>query len=177
EALAYHNQGEIEEAVAAYEKVLILDPGLHSMPLDRRLFWSQFGQDLLSMGRSSDVIRHLSSVDEGRTDPGLVGLLARAHMQQGSMDEAESCWRRILELSPHHPAAWLNLGRLELGRGHSEEAVRLLVRAASLAPESIDAAYNLGLTYRRLGKIAEAKKWEQEAIRLRLLREEKTRGA
>ena len=176
EAVAYHNQGEVEDAVSAYEKVLELDPELRAMPLDHRLFWSQFCEDLLQLGRASEVVRRLGIADENRTDAVLTALLARAHLQQGSVDEAETCWRRVLELSPDHPGAWLNLGRIESGKGHPEEAARLLARAASLAPESIDAAYNLGLTYRRLGRPAEAKKWEDEASRLRLRREEKSRG-
>ena len=176
EAIALHNEGEVEDAVGAYEKVLALDPDLGMMPLDRRLFWSQFGDDLLSMGRSRDVIRHMEAADRGRADPTLVALLARAYTQLGSMDEAEACWRRVIEISPDHPAAWLNLGRLEMGHGRPEEAARLLARAASLAPESIDAAYNLGLTYRRLGQAAEAKKWEEQASLLRLRRQEKSRG-
>ena len=174
EAIAFHNQGETEEAVLAYEKVLTLDPDLRSMPLDRRLFWSQFAEDLLSVGRASDMIRLLAIEDRDRSDPALVALLARAHSQLGSIDEAEVCWRRVLELDPAHPAAWRNLGRIASARGDHEEAARRLARAAELAPDSIDAAYNLGLTYRRLGREDEARKWEQEAARLRLKAGEKS---
>jgi tetratricopeptide (TPR) repeat protein len=176
-AIAFHNQEDVEEAVAAYEMVLELDPELRSMPLDRRLFWTQFGEDLLSLGRANDVVRLLTSEDPIRSDPVLVALLARAHTQEGLTDQAESAWRRVLELSPDVAAAWLNLGRIELGRGHPEEAARLLVRAAARSPDSVDAAYNLGLTYRRLGQSDLAKKWEQEAARLRTRRDEKARGA
>ena len=176
EALAYHNQGEVEDAVSTYEKILASDPDLRAMPLDPRLFWSQFCEDLLSMGRAPDVIRRLGLADPGRNDPGLTALLARAQMQQGAIDEAEAAWRRVLELNQDHPAAWLNLGRIESGRGHTEEAARLLTRAATLAPESVDAAYNLGLTYRRLSRSAEAEQWERQASRLRLRKEAKAGG-
>ncbi|WP_435009074.1 tetratricopeptide repeat protein [Tundrisphaera lichenicola] len=165
--IAYHNQGDFEAAVEAYQKVLELDPELRSMPLDRRLFWSQFGEDLLSIGRSADVLRYLSLVEGSLDDPGLVALMARAHMLQGSVDGAEKSWLRVRELSPDHPAAWLNLGRIELGRGNLEEATRLLTRAATLAPGSYAAAYNLGITYQRLGRTDEARKWEQKASLLR----------
>ncbi len=175
EAMAAHNQGDIEGAVTAYEEVLTLDPGLRSMPLDRHLFWTQFGEDLLSVGRASDAIRLLGAEDEGRSDPEVIAMLARAHSQLGVVDEAEACWRRVLELSPGQPEAWLNLGRIESGRGNSEEAARLLARGAELAPDSVDAAYNLGLTYRKLGRADEARKWEQEAARLLIRREEKLR--
>ena len=176
EAVAAHNQGEAVEAVPAYERVLAIDPGLRSMPLDRRLFWSQFGEDLLSVGRASDMIDRLTAEDPGQADPVLVGLLARAHAQLGAIERAEACWRRVLELSPVQPSAWLNLGRIEAARGKPEEAARLLERAAALAPESVDAAYNLGLAYRRLGRADQARRWEGEAARLRLRRDERSRA-
>ncbi len=166
-AIADHGRGEVEAAVASYQKVLAIDPDLRSMPLDRRLFWAQFGEDLLMLGRSPDVIRYLTAADGSQAEPALVALRARAYAQQDSADEAETCWRRVLELSPDHPEAWLNLGLLELRRGHLEEAARLLARAATLAPGSYDAAYNLGITYQRLRRSADAKRWEEVAARLR----------
>jgi tetratricopeptide (TPR) repeat protein len=175
EALAAHNQGDTVGAVKAFERVRALDPSLRSMPLDHRLFWSLFGEDMLSMGRASDLIHLLESEEEVRSDSGLVALRARAHSQLGEVDQAEACWRRVLELSPDQVPAWLSLGRIELARGNGEEAARLLARAVALAPDSVDATYNLGLSYRKLGRTDEASKWEQEAARLLLRREEKLR--
>jgi tetratricopeptide (TPR) repeat protein len=173
EAMAARNQGDLAGAVEAFERVLALDPGLRSIPLDRRLFWSQFGEDLLAVGRPDEVARLLSAEDSGRSDPVLLTLVASAHARLGSPDEAESCWRRVLELDPDQPLAWLNLGRIEAGRGNSAEAIRLLARAAALEPNSVDAAYNLGLAYRRLGRVNDAREWERETARRRLLAEEK----
>ncbi len=176
EAIAAHNQGDPEEAVTACRKVLALDPELRSLPIERRPFWVQFGEDLLSIGRANEVIRLLNSYDAGRTDADLLELVARAHEQLGAIDEAESCWRRVVELSPAHPSAWLNLGRIESARGNQEEAARWLARAVELAPDSVDAAYNLGLSYRKLGRAEEARNWEKEAARRRLRRDEKAGG-
>ena len=137
EAIACHNRGEAVDAVPIYERVLALDPDLRSMPLDPRLFWSQFGEDLLSVGRSTDLIQLLSPREETRSDPSLLALLARARMQLGQVDESEAAWRKVLELSPAQPSAWLALGRIEAGRGRTDEAIRLLIRAAALAPDSV----------------------------------------
>ncbi len=175
EAIAWHNDGEPEVAISAYRRALALDPDFRSIPLDPRLFWSQFGEDLLSVGQASELIRLVTEQDAGRSDANLVAFLARAFAQLGSIDEAESCWRRVLELAPDHSSAWLNLGRSEMARGSFKEAARLLTRAAELAPDSIDASYNLGLTCRRLGRLDEAGKWEEKASRLRFRREEKAR--
>ena len=176
EAIAAHNSGDPGAAVAACGRVLDLDPGLRSMPIERRAFWAQFGEDLLAIGQAAEAIRWLAIEDSGRSDPALIALQARAHQQLGSIDEAESCWRRFLELAPDDRAGWLNLGRIEAKRENWAESARQFSRAARLDPDSFDAAYNLGLAYRKLGRVDEARKWEQEAARLRPRREARTRG-
>ena len=176
EGIAAHNLGESGAAVAAYERVLALDPGLASMPLDRRLFRRQFGEDLLAIGRAADLAALADREDPGRSDPELVVLLARAKGQLGAVDEAEAAWKRALELSPGYSDGWLALGRIEAGRGREEEAARLLEKAAALAPDSVDAAYNLGLVYRRLGREEQAKNWERKAATLRALGDEKEKA-
>jgi tetratricopeptide (TPR) repeat protein len=167
EGIASHDLQETEEAVAAFERVLELDPDLRSMPLHRPLFWSHLAEGLLRMGRSGDVIQLLTRMAEARNDPGLLDLLGQAYQQQSSFDEAERCWRHALEWDPNHFGALLNLGRVELQRARPEEAVRLLDRAAGLKPESYEAAYSLGLAYRRMGREDEARRYQEKAARLR----------
>ena len=176
QGIASHNFGEFEDAARAYDRVLALDPEFRSMPLDRRLFWTQFGEDLLAIGRAADLVRLAGVEDPTRSQPGLVALVARALTQLGAMAEAESCWRRLQQIDPSRASSWLNLGRIEQARGNAEEAVRLLTRAARLAPDSVDAVYNLGLLCRRLGRPEEARKWEEQAARLRQRPEEKAPG-
>jgi tetratricopeptide (TPR) repeat protein len=176
EAMGMHNKGEPDEAVVAYEAVLALDPDFRSVPIDRRLFWSQYGQDLLSVGQAARLLGLLAIEDSGQSDAVLVGLRAQAHAQLGAVEDAANSWRRVLALVPDSPQALRSLGRIASGRGDHTEAARLLSRAEQIAPGSLEAAYHLGLAYRRLGQETVALKWEHEAARLREAAEEKTRG-
>lgn len=176
EAMGLHNKGEPDEAVVGYEAVLKLDPGFRSVPIDRRLFWSQYGEDLLTVGRATTLLGLLAVEDPNQSDSMLVALRAQAHGQLGEGETATTCWRRVLELAPNSPTALRNLGRIASGRGDHAEAARLLAKAEELAPGSMEAAYHLGLAYRRLGRPADALKWEREAARLREAAERKARG-
>jgi tetratricopeptide (TPR) repeat protein len=158
---------ETGAAAAAFERVLALDPGLRSVPLEQSLFWAYFIEDLLRLGRSADAVRHLSQAAEDKDDPGLMELLGRSYAQQGSLDDAERCWKKALERDPNRFTAWLNLGRLELQRDRPGEAVRLLDRAAGIEPGSYETAYSLSQAYRRLGREGEARRYQEKADRLR----------
>jgi tetratricopeptide (TPR) repeat protein len=167
QGMVNHDINDAELAVEAFEHVVELDPELRSMPLQHSMFWSYLGDDLVSAGRSRDAIRYLRPPAEGAKDAGLWDVLGQAYLQESVFDQAEECWRKALELDPKFFRAWLNLGRIELKREHPEEAERLLSQAAKLKPGSYQAAYSLTLTYRRLGRAEEARRWEETADRLR----------
>ena len=58
--VVYHNDKIPQQAVAAFERVLELDPELREMPLPRNLFWTQLADDLVSSGRIDDARRYLT---------------------------------------------------------------------------------------------------------------------
>ncbi len=176
EALAHHDDESPEPAVAAFERVLAIDPEFRSMPLAPPVFWAAFAADLLKIGRAGQAIDYLKKATEGRDDPDLLLQLGNAYEQSGSIEKAEETWRKILESRPDQPGAWLNLGRIALQRGDAEESVRRLLRAQELLPDSYDAAYNLGLAYRRLGRDEPAKQAERRAEELRKQSNDRTRG-
>ena len=176
EALACHDDGDPEPAIVAFERVLALDPDFRTMPLAPSMFWSSFAADLLKVGRVGEAIDHLRRATQGRDDPDLLLLLGNAQEQSGSIEGAEECWRKVLERRPDQPGAWLNLGRIALQRDDTAEAVRRLSRAQQLLPESYDAAYNLGLAYRRLGRDGPAKQAEDRATELRDRNQDQPRG-
>ncbi len=58
--VAHHNTSDSEFAVFEFDRVLQLDPELKQMPLKpRSMFWLEYGQNLLAVGRSGDARRHL----------------------------------------------------------------------------------------------------------------------
>ena len=66
--VVYHNTGDSELAVFAFSRVIELDPDLKQMPLKpRSLFWTEFGHNLLVVGRWTEARRYLNrAVGGGR---------------------------------------------------------------------------------------------------------------
>ena len=58
--VVHHNTGESEEAVNDFDQVMALDPELKQMPLKpRSMFWSEYGRNLILIGRTEDAKRYL----------------------------------------------------------------------------------------------------------------------
>jgi tetratricopeptide (TPR) repeat protein len=154
--VVYHNDKNPQQAVAAFERILELDPELREMPLARGLFWSHLADDLASCGRFDEAGRHLAQAVVGHPDPDLMNRLGRIHFLQGSLGEAERCFRQAVEMDPSGYAPWLELAKLALQRQDREEAVKDLNRARLLAPQHYSVLYGLALAYRQLGRTDEA---------------------
>jgi tetratricopeptide (TPR) repeat protein len=169
--------GEAELAVAAFEKVLALDPDLRTMPLNPDEFWKDFGIDLLVLGRYADVRRYMSRALARKDNGLLMTLMGEAYQAESRLDEAEPCWRKAIEWDPKLPRAWFNLGKLALTRGRPHEAIPYLEQAARLAPESHRPLYSLSLAYGRLGRNLEAERYRLQSERIRRNASQPPRGA
>jgi tetratricopeptide (TPR) repeat protein len=162
-----HNDKDYEQAVTAFERVLELDPDLHEMPLPRGLFWSEFAEDLLAVGRFEETARHLTRALESGPDAHLMDLLGRAYFLQGTLDEAERCFRQAAEWDPGDYAPHLDLAKIELQRQRYGEALKHLDRALTLSPRQIDVLYARARAFRRLGRVVDAVVVEETIKQLR----------
>lgn len=61
--------------------------------------------------------------------------LAAALLALGRNDEAESLLKELTASEPNNPAILYQLGKLQLDRGDTKEAVKTLETAAKLAPQ------------------------------------------
>jgi tetratricopeptide (TPR) repeat protein len=86
--------------------------------------------------------------------------------QSGRLDEAESGYRRWLAEKPDDPEVLHLLGILRGQRGDIAEGLRLVTRAAELAPDSATCQHTLGEMYLSEGKLDEAHQAYDEARRL-----------
>jgi predicted TPR repeat methyltransferase len=87
--------------------------------------------------------------------------------RSGSLAEAESVYRRILESAPENLNALHFLGLLCHQQGRKTEAASLIERILSLDPQNADAHNNLGNVLEGLGKASEAEACYRKAIALR----------
>jgi tetratricopeptide (TPR) repeat protein len=136
----HHDDGNRAEAVAAYERVLQRDPELRVMPLPRRLFWSEFGDDLVALGRVADARRHLRRAVAQEPDAALMTMLGRAAQLEGDIDDAEACFRQALRLSPRNVQAAYSLSLALRQLGRLDEATRYQRLADELRRQSAQAA-------------------------------------
>jgi tetratricopeptide (TPR) repeat protein len=166
-AVVYHNDKIPQQAVAAFERVLELDPELREMPLPRNLFWTQLADDLSSSGRIDDARRYLTRALSNSPDASLLNILGQTYFLQGMLDDADRCFRQAAELAITDHLSYLNLARVAILRHEQEEALKQLDHARSLAPRRYSVLYTLASVYRQLGRSAEANQVEASLEQLR----------
>jgi predicted TPR repeat methyltransferase len=81
---------------------------------------------------------------------------AMAAHQAGQLDNAETLYRRVLQMQSGQPDALHFLGMLCHQRGHSEEGIRLIRMALRAIPRHADAHNNLGNIHKENGSFADA---------------------
>ncbi len=84
----------------------------------------------------------------------------------GHLEEAETVYRRILEIAPDQPDALHFLGVLSHRRGRSETAIELIERSIVIDPSQPDRYNNLGNVFIELGRLPEATDALEKAIAL-----------
>jgi len=86
--------------------------------------------------------------------------------QMGDRFTAETELKRAVELDPNLVPALVYLSRLQMDSHNYEDTVPLLERAAKQAPGNHGVLMNLGLAYRGVGKLPEAKAAYQRALEI-----------
>jgi tetratricopeptide (TPR) repeat protein len=176
-AIGYTLRGTVEhsrrnrlEAVAAYERVLEIDPELHVMPFPRQIFWSELASDMIGLGRLNDANEYLNRALAGEKDAPLMCVLGKVYDLQGDRTEAERCFRKAAEWEPKDYNPHVYFGRLALHDGRTDAALEHFEKAVSLAPRHVETLSHLEVAYRRLGRKAEAEAIQGRIDRLRARR-------
>jgi len=108
-----------------------------------------------------DVIRKAPHHARGHVN------LGTALLREGSrFHEAESCFRRALQIQPNNASAQRNLGIALAERGSLEEAVRQYEKALQIRPNYAPTYNNLGRVVEKQGKPDLALKYYQHALKL-----------
>jgi tetratricopeptide (TPR) repeat protein len=166
-AVVYHNQQNHQQAAAAFEKVLELDPELGGMPLSRSLFWTQFTDDLIASGRVREARDALRTYLAKTSDTGLLNRLGQVYLLEGSLDDAERSFTQARESNPNEYAPYLSLAKLALQRHEPKLALEHLKQAKLLAPREYSVLYTLESVYRQLGQTTQADRIQEDLKRLR----------
>jgi protein O-GlcNAc transferase len=158
QAIARHQQGEIDEAAAIYEKVLAQRPNnfdaLHLL-----------GVVALQRGRFVDAQRLINrALDFNAMEPAAVGNLGLSYMRNGQTELALHWFDIALKLQPDSAAAALNLATaLDLSGRHAA-AIPLLKQQCSAGDASYEAYNLLGLCLAKIGRTDEAVDAFEDAV-------------
>lgn len=150
DAQRHHNSGQLEEAVACYRRLLLLNPdyaGVHT----------NLGTALCELGRLDEAeasYRQALAIAPG--DPEAHNNLGTLLYQQGRLEEAVARYREAIALKPGHAQAHNNLGTALAALGKPDEAQASYRRALALKPDYVEARIHLGTLYWEQGKLEEA---------------------
>ena len=157
-AASLRTLGRNDEAAAAAEQVLIVDPSSRDALLESARAHLAAGQGFYAI----DPLNRLRTLDA--RDWRYVSLLGVAYEQVSRIDDAEAAWRQALQMSPDNPAILSNLAMHYAARGQSSEAERLLRQAAGQPNASVQVRQNLALVLGLEGKLAEAEQLERQDL-------------
>jgi serine/threonine protein kinase/tetratricopeptide (TPR) repeat protein len=93
--------------------------------------------------------------------------LASALEHQGSIDEAEAAYHRVIDSHPQSYFAYNNLGGFYYRRSQYEKAILMFQKVTELAPENYAGYVNLGGIYNEVGRYLEAIAPLKKSIALR----------
>lgn len=173
EATALRDAGRLDEAIARYREVLVLSPG-HARTLFRlgntlrlkgdvvgaeQFFRSALAADPSSDGAAvnlADLLDHEGRSDEaiatldtamkrGSTTPEVPNNLAIYLTRRHRHREAESAYRRLVELRPDDAGAMSALAGCVQEQGRIEESIEIFYSALALRPDFPDALSSLAM--------------------------------
>jgi tetratricopeptide (TPR) repeat protein len=149
-ALAYHQRGELAQAVQLYREILAVEPNhvdaLHLLGVAA----TQSGDPRRAIELIGRAIALNANVAAFHAN------LAEAYRVDGQLDQAGNHCAKALELRPDYPEARNNLGLVRMGQGKLDEALAHFQIALQLRPDYSMALNNLANILRQKGEFAQA---------------------
>jgi tetratricopeptide (TPR) repeat protein len=151
-AMILHSYDHSEHALIMYDRALRLAPRDPRWPYYRSAVLQRLGD----LDASLAALDHALALSPAHID--VMTKRGEALFLLGRLDEAQAELARVVERNPNYPFAQFYLGRLRIERQEWEEAVEvfedLLTRGLNLR----DVHQNLGVAYRMLDRIDEARR-------------------
>lgn len=160
-AVALHQSGKMEQALALYREVLALQPdnidALHLTAVAH----CQNRDFELALPLFEHVIRLKPDFAEAWNN------LGKAFKSLDRNEEAEQAFVRATELAPKMAEAWTNLGRMMRRKGSTEESIAFYRKALEAGTGDAEAHHFLGVTLKDAGRGDEAIAEYRKALELK----------
>lgn len=152
QALAFHKQGRLDDAVAAYQSVLAKAPDNH----EAHHF---LGMALHSQENSADAVKHINRALELRPDYAQAALnLGRIHCATGARQDGGAAFNRALQINPGNPEVLATNGMFAMEEGRDIDAVALFKKTLEIAPDYPEVRLHLAQLMMKLRHPGEALK-------------------
>lgn len=142
-ALICRSRGDINQSLELFQKAMYLNPRNH-------LNAKQVARSLVLMSR------HVAAIDVydqivagGSTDWHVLHNRSICLAHVGRIDDAKDSLRQALALHKHD-VSFIELGKLFINEGNTDEAIAIFLEALNYSPENIDIFTTLGLLYLQL---------------------------
>lgn len=148
--LMLHRQNRIDDAMAALENAITLDPDASLLKRDQIMMYSSMDQEETALDLAESLVAE--NPDE------VENLLLLARLKKDDIREKNThpLLKRILELDPDNRETYLRLGRIYMENQQIPEALELFSRMADQLPDYYVAHFYLGEAHFLAGNHKEA---------------------
>lgn len=157
----YAETGWLPEAIALYEKALRLEPNCADVCRSLARAWHQLGM----LEKAADVWYEALTIEPEVSGVQELLTLGDRLKEQGKIEDAIGCYRRVIQLDPNMAVAYRNLGNSQAKIGQLEKAIASYSQAIDIAADS-ETYYKLGQILGKQGQLDEAIAVYRHAIEL-----------
>jgi tetratricopeptide (TPR) repeat protein len=146
---ALRTKGEVDEAIASYQKAIELAPKL-------AVAHYNLGTSLFSKGQTDEAIScYRKAIELDPKEAEVHSDLGNALNRKGRSDEAIAECRKALELNPNYALSYYNLGIALERKGQLDEAIASFRKVLALKPKHAASHSCLGRTLNKKGQLDE----------------------
>ena len=159
-ALTYHQAGQLEQAKAIYEKLLILEPENVIVIHYFGLIHHQQGNDETGIKLIEKALQLNPNYAEAYVN------LGEIYRKQNAFDKAIELYNKALTINPNYADAHYNMGVVLQKKNQLNDAISCYQKALSLNPNYTDIYYNIGIVLEAQNKNDEAIVYYQKTLSL-----------
>ena len=146
--------GQVEQAIALYEKARRNDPSLKSVAHRLAVLYDAYGDSVRSLAEYNKAL------ECDPRNPSLLSDLGYYYYERGNLPEAEQSLRKALAIDPNHQKALTNLGLVLAGQGRFDESFAAFCKVVGPAA----AHSNIGVLLAKQGRYDQAKQAFRQAL-------------
>jgi tetratricopeptide (TPR) repeat protein len=155
----YLQQRRFKEAIAELQETIRLDPDL---------FLAYFSLNSIYLYETGELDAAIQlavrQIQRNAQSPRAYGQLATAYVAKGDLRQAETAFRKALELDARFTNDWYRLGHVLRLQGRHEEARHAYLRVLEIDPKDISAHYEAGAISQLIGDDAAAERYLRTVI-------------